>query len=441
MAFAPAQLLSVLTALPRARRYVVAYSAGPDSLALLHAFTRIRAELGAALAAVHVNHGLHRDAGEWAGLCREVCAWLDVPVRVLDVAGARASGQSLEAWAREARYGAIRTILAAGDMLCTAHHREDQAETVLLQLARGSGPRGLAAMPALAVFAPGWLARPLLEVPRAALREYAARSGARWIEDDANQDLAFDRSFVRARVLPLLRERWPGIDTTLARSAGLQAEAGRVLEEVGREDLRGARRPGSEVPGVRALLALSPRRRRNALRTWIAERGLPMPARSRMRQLSEQLLEPAPDREPCVRWANVAVRRYRDGLYVDETVVEPEPGLILVWLPGTRLELPHGRLELRRSERGGLAARVAERELEVRLRAGGERCRPVDRRHGQSLKRLFQERGVPPWERRRTPLIYCGGELAAVAGLWVCAGFEAPPGEAGWQPVWTPHEP
>jgi tRNA(Ile)-lysidine synthase len=416
-----------LQTLPPAGRYLVAYSGGLDSHVLLHALNA----LGVNLAAVHVHHGLSPNADLWSEHCLAVCKELDVPCRVSRVQ-VTAAGSGLEAAARSARYAALEQALGEGEMLLTAHHQDDQAETLLLMLLRGAGVAGLAAMPPLRRCAAGWLARPLLDLPRDALRHYAQTQGLSWVDDESNFDTSLDRNHLRHDLLPRLRQRWPAASRAMARSAAHLAEAKELLEELAAADLA---RSGGSRPGtlsVAALGQLTPARRRNLLRYWVRGQGLPLPDSVHLRRIEQEILPARPDAEPHVAWPGAEVRRYRDDLHALWPLA-PLPAAELPWTADAPLALSDGRILVAVPAAGlGLsAARCAGARITVRFRAGGERCAPVGRGHSHELKKLFQEAGVPPWERERVPLLFVDGVLAQVLGYWICEPFAAAAGEAG----------
>jgi tRNA(Ile)-lysidine synthase len=438
-AFSAARLGEALARLPAIERLWVAFSGGADSLALLHAMCELRGRSGCAeVAAVHVNHGLHARADDWQERCRRVCADLDVPLEVRRVDAGAAPGESPEAAARRARYDALAALVETHDAVCTAHHQRDQAETLLLQLVRGAGPAGLAAMPALARLGKGWLARPLLDSDPQALREYLVQCGVEWIEDPSNADLRFDRNYLRHEILPRLEARWPGVQRTLARAAAHQAEAAALVAELAHMDLGDSR---ADVPGTLsapALLRLPAPRARNLLRGWLAERGLPAAGATHLEQILEELVKARDDAQPLVSWPGVEVRRYRERIYAWPPMPPHDAARVMVWDPQQVLALPHGELEAEPVEGRGLAVeRCRQARLEVRFRQGGERFQPAGRRHSTALKKLLQTSAVPPWLRDRIPLIYVDGELAAVAGLWVGQSFAVADGESGWVLKWS----
>ena len=436
MGFQPARLLPLLRGLAPCRTLWVAFSGGADSSALLHALHSVRDELPAPLRAVHVDHGLHPDSPVWHAHCRSLCETLAIPFEACQVDAYPGPGESPEAAARRARYGALTACLGPGDVLLTAHHRDDQGETLLLQLLRGGGPRGLAAMPHCMPFAAGRLCRPLLDVPRQALLEYARGQGLSWIDDPSNFDTDLDRNFLRRRLLPLLQERWPAVGRVLARSAGHFADAAGLLDELAAQDLEGCV-AGEGTLAVGALRALSPRRCRNLLRYWFRRRGLAVPDSRHLQRIVNEVLTAAPDGTPLVSWPGVEVRRYRDRLYA----MAPLPavsGQALPWDLRADLALPGGlgTLEAQEVRGAGLHLACRGQSVEVRFRRGGERCHLPGRAHSHSLKKLLQGAELPPWLRTRLPLVYVNGELAAVADLWICEPYAAGPGDLGILPQW-----
>lgn len=414
----------------------VAFSGGLDSTVLLHGLLAVCRDTAHPLRAVHVNHGLHPDAVQWAGHCEAVGRAWRVPVRVLTVRVDQRSGGGPEAAARDARYRALFADLGGDELLLTAHQRDDQVETVLLRLMRGAGPAGLAGMRAWSRRQGHVILRPLLDLSRAELAAYARARQLRWVEDPANRQAAYDRNFLRHQVLPLLRQRWPGAPAAVARSAGLAAEADELLGELARADA-GAALTADALP-VPLLRGLSVARRHNLLRQFLRQHGVRPPGAARLAAGLAQLLDARADAEPSLAWDAVALRRYRDRVYL---VRERGPGLpaATAWNASRPLALGPGLGSLRLAQRrapGGLDPGLAGQAFSVHWRRGGERLRPQGHAHHRSLKHLFQEAGIVPWMRGRVPLLYAGGELVAVGDLWASAEHAAAPGVAGVELVW-----
>lgn len=440
MELTASRLRETLDDLPAAPRYWVALSGGLDSTVLLHALVEALDEPARRLTAVHVHHGLHGQAEAWVERCTALCATLGVSCRVLRVDARAAPGQSPEAAARQARYGALAEVVGPEHGLLTAHHQDDQAETLLLQLLRGAGPQGLAAMPAWAPFAAGWLGRPLLDWPRAALRAYAERHALEWIEDPSNADTGLARNALRHEVLPRLAAHWPAAARTLARAARHQGDAAAILAERGTADLAEALAEDGGL-AIAALGRLSPARQRNLLRHWLQQQALALPDEARLQRIVEEVIAARADAEPRVAWRDagghrVEVRRYRDRLYALGGAAPVPAGEARVWDLARPLALPDtGHTLVAHPARGaGLsAAACAAGTITVRFRRGGEQCRPVGRGHRHALKKLFQEWGVAPWERERVPLIYIDDDLAQVVGHCLCDPFAAGADESGWR--------
>ena len=415
----------------------VALSGGIDSTALLSALAAARSD-GLRLRALHVNHGLHPNAKRWSAHCRKLARQLGVPLRVLSVKVARERGASLEEAARVARYRAFADQLRRGEVLLTAHTQDDQLETVLLQLFRGCGLPGLAAMPAMAPLGAGWLARPLLACSRSQLEAWVRARTLAWIEDDMNLDERFDRNYLRRRVLPAVRQRWPGVAGAVARSARHAAEAQGLLMALGRSDFERAS-DGASL-SVKALRPLSQDRRRNVLRLWIRSRGHSLPDARRLEEIAGPLIEARIDAHPQVEWGTEgatarrsAVLRHADLLSLTERgrVLDSRGQAALLawdWRQSSRCTLPDGgALELTPERHGPIDLDALPARLGIAWRRGGERLRV--RRGGprRALKSLLQEAHVPLAERARLPLILADGALIAAADLWIDESVRAPP--------------
>lgn len=437
------RLLTVLTEYGSARRFCIAYSGGVDSHVLLHALVSLERQiLATSLCAYHINHHLHERSDEWAQHCEAVCNDLSVKYEVIDVEANAEKGESPEAKARLARYRALEAVVMSGDLLLTAHHQDDQAETLLLQLFRGSGPKGLAAMPAYAHFGPASIARPLLQFSRDEIRDYAAIHELIWIDDPSNKTHRYDRNFLRHNVMPIIKNRWPSVAKTLSRSAAHCADATRILEEDARcqmERLKGT------VPGslsVTALRVLASPRRAVVLRYWLHSRGFRVPNMARFANIDKGVIFAHRDSSPVVSWPGCEVRRYRDDLYAIRPLAMHDAGKHYPWRINEELRIEGlGVLKAEPAIGNGLGDEYLQSKgLTVRFRQGGERCRPAGRAHVHSLKKLFQECAIPPWERERIPLIYLGEKLIAVAGIVICDGFQTLENETGhvlrWQSDW-----
>lgn len=434
--FTTADLAPFRTALDFARRLFVGYSGGLDSHVLLHALVSLRGRSG--LTALHINHQLSPQAATWAAHCRQTCADIGVAY-VEETVSVHERGAGWEHAARVARYAAFARYVGDGDLLLLGHQADDQSETVLYRLLRGAGTGGLAGMPAARSLGVGGLLRPLLGIPRAALRRYAVVQGLRWIEDDSNQQLNFDRNYLRHRVIPALAQRWPDYNTRLARSAAWCRDADGLLGDLAELDMR-ALDPRKERLGwslnARELIKLSDQRRGNVLRHWALQCGLPPPRRAAVAAVSTELLPARHDAAPRLRWPGGEWRRFRDRLYMLAGGHWHQRTSAAV--PWTRfpqaLRLADGS-RLSASPDSGPGLRVpAGSHLCVHFRRGGERCRPAGRQNSNTLKKLLQAYDMEPWLRDHVPLVYVDGELAAVGDLWVCQGLYSQSG--GWVLRW-----
>ena len=435
MSFSPASLSTKLRELPEAPCYWIAYSGGLDSHVLLHAMAQLSTQLAGPLRAIHVQHGLQPDAEQWLQHSIEESTRLGVVLTPLRLSLKPAKGESLEAVAREARYQAMRRLIGPGELLLTAQHQNDQAETLILQLLRGSGPSGLAAMPELAPFGSGQLARPLLDFTRAELTTYAKQNGLRWIEDGSNADLRFDRNYIRHQLMPVIEKRWPAYSNTLARSARHCAEAQQLIDQLALADRAEVQGNNSNRLSVARLYQLSPPRCRAVLRHWIEDLGFQLPSTQQLERIVDEVMAAAEDRTPLVAWTGAEVRRFRDHLFVMAPLPQHDPAVTIPWLEGSSLLLPGGSGSLHVGEQvdGGIDPDCWQRgEIEVRFRQGGERCRRQGEGVSRSLKKIFQEvLQIPPWLRDRVPLLYIDGKLAAVGDFFICESFAASPGQSG----------
>jgi tRNA(Ile)-lysidine synthase len=389
---------------PAHKQIWVAFSGGLDSTVVLHALKQAKLKPRA----VHVNHQLQAGAGAWAEHCRVLCEQWEIPFELRTVGLVPDDPAGPEAAARAARYEAIRGVMKPGDLLVTAHHRGDQAETVLLRLLRGTGVSGLAAIAELSDFVPGQLWRPLLAYSRDVLVAYARAHQLKWIEDPHNVDPRYARSFLRNEIVPRLKQRWPAAEESIARAAANASEARELLRELADADLAAIRVPAGLA--VDRLLALSDARRHNAVRTWIEQAGFEAPSAEALERLDREVLSARPDREPLLGFGAAEVRRFRSVLFLMRRLPVAPDGVDLHWRSGKQLLLPDGC--------GWLQASASPSEpWHVRFPKGGERVKPPRARHTRTLKNLFQESGVPPWVRERTPLVYRGKQLLWVGGI------------------------
>ncbi len=413
-------------------RIWVAYSGGCDSHVLLHALARLRQQSEFQLRAIYVNHGLSPNAYVWGEHCQQVCGELTVPLEQLVVDAAPIEGQSPEAVARNARYQAFKDHLATGDILCTAHHQDDQAETLLLQLLRGAGPKGLAAMPVTSGLANAQQWRPLLNLSQQQLRDYAKAHSLNWIEDESNLDTGFARNYLRHKVMPVLRQRWPSMAATVTRSASHCGEAAKLMEQLALEDWHRVKASGGDQLVISELLKLDLARQKNLLRFWVQKAGLPLPSEKKLQHILSDVIPAAPDARPCVNWPGAEVRRFDNRLYVMSPVLKVPTGLSIEW---TDLDIPFMlpnelKVSAKRG-RGSLAldeSLLQNQRLTIRFRSGSERIQPAGQSFHIDLKKLFQQQRVLPWQRDWIPLLYVGEQLALVVGYCVDQSFSVKKG-------------
>lgn len=401
-------------------RFVLAYSGGMDSSVLLHAMQG----LGLPMHAVHVNHHLQPECGQWQQHCHAVCQACGVAFTAVDAPVEKAPQQSLEESARTARYRRLFEQVGPEDALVSAHHQDDLAETLLLQLLRGGGPAGLAAMGMERMHEGRKHLRPLLGFSRTQLKDYARHHALAWIEDPSNDSLQFDRNYLRLEVMPRLAQRWPGAVQTLSRAAGLQAEAMQCLQALAELDVQAATTGHAHILDIGPLQRLDAVRLKNALRGWIRAQGLQVPGRKMLEHIVQDLVYPeVSDTAAMQRWANGEVRRYRDRLYLLNPGLRHDPGQVLRWRIDRPLVIRSLNRVLHRSDlqHFGVVVPRGVTELTVQFRTGGERLRPAGQKHHRTLKNLFQEGDIPPWERERIPLLYHEGKLISVLGYWNAA--------------------
>ena len=418
---------------------IVAFSGGVDSTVLLATLARL--ELRVPLRAAHVDHGLHPDSHRWSAHCAETARALGVELATIRVEVERSGRSGLEAAARTARYAALAELLAPGDVLLTAHHGDDQLETVLLRIVRGSGVRGLRAIQERMPFGRGWLARPLLGCSRAEILAQARAWELRWLEDPANRSLEHDRNFLRAEVVPRLVERWPAAARSAQRLAEQMADAEGILEEVATRDAA-AVADAAKVPRA-ALEPLDPARQRNLLRYLVRRAGFEAPSAQKVEELRHALLGARRDAQPRIRWTGVDARVFRGHLYL-------MPALPAASARGFAARLdkvhgwtgPEGEVEFELLGAGpGLPESWLDDGLTLRFRSGGEDFRPLERTHARPLKRWLQEAAIVPWMRTRIPLLYRHDELVAVGDLWLADEVRAAGNEPRWRVVWSHHPP
>jgi tRNA(Ile)-lysidine synthase len=434
--------------LPMHSSILVGLSGGVDSVVLLHLLKQLSARFSWQLTALHVHHGISRNADEWARFCADLCARHHIFLHIehVDIAPLRAHG--IEAAARKLRHAAFAKQPC--DFVALAHHADDQAETLLLQLLRGAGVRGASAMPLLSrrTVSPDLL-RPLLHCSRQQILDYAAAHDLQWIEDESNADDHHPRNFLRHRVLPLLSERFPAYRDTLSRSAQHFAEASNLLDELAQQDAAQTIEGGTL--DVAALQALSPPRAKNLVRYFLHSLGAPMPQAVRLDDMLRQLCRAREDAAVCIAYGDWQVRRYQGKVYALRAMGDFDRNLVLPWQGEAELDWPalNARLRFERNQYpqenalrsfGISLVKLQRAPVTLCLRHGGETLRPHPDAATRTLKNLLQEHHVPPWQRDRLPLLCCGDELVCVPGVAIAAEYQTVADEAGIAVVFCPDQ-
>ena len=421
---------TLTSVVPSGSSLLVALSGGVDSVVLLHLLHQISRAFPLRLSALHVHHGISRQADSWENFCIELCAKYSIPLQVehVDIAPLREMG--IEAAARQLRHAALARQQV--DFIALAHHRDDQVETLLLQLLRGAGVRGCSAMPIMKQRedAPALL-RPLLDVARSELELYALEKALHWVEDDSNEDVSYPRNFLRHRVLPEIAQRFPAYRSTMARSASHFAEASALLDELAMQDAASAIQDARL--SVAALRLLSNARGKNLLRYFLTQQGAPLPDTTRLTEMLRQLCAAGEGAQIRITWQDWQLRCYQDYAYV-MPITLPAVDFEIVWQGEAEITLPasHGTLYFQQVPGQGLKlASLQQDKVLIRPRRGSENIQLEKTRPFQSLRNLLPQMGVPPWQRELLPLLFCGNELVCIPGLASAEQYLAKENEAG----------
>lgn len=419
---------------------VIGLSGGIDSVVMTHVLRAVQPQIGFLLSAVHVNHQLSASADAWERFCTELCAALGIELSVRRVAVVGVPAAGIEGAARTARYRAFAE--AGGDWIALAHQRDDQAETVLLNLLRGAGVRGAAGMPAVrlldALKPDGpWVIRPMLAVPRTCVSTYAAVHGLRWIEDESNAAISLTRNFLRHEIVPSLRARFPAVDARLAQAANHFAESEALLDALAQQDLESASRNGRLQVAV--LRELGDLRARNVVRGMLRDHGIAMPDVPRLDEILRQLVTAAPDAAIELAIGDHVMRRFRGSVYLTRRQHHANVAS-LIWRGEPELAWAGGRILFELAEGKGIdRARLVGGAVTIQRRCGGERFRLDAQRPRRTLKNLLQEAQVPPWEREGMPLLWCGENLVWVPRIGVAWDYCCRPGAPGVVVTWIDH--
>lgn len=449
MMFEVKHLFEHLDKFNEANHLYVGYSGGLDSHVLVHVMVELVGKKK--ITVVHVNHQLSANSDIWQEHCEDICLELGVDI-ICKTVSIKNRGTGIEDAAREARYGIFEKLLKKNDLLILAHHADDQIETMLFRLFRGSGIKGMSGMPISRLLGNGELFRPLLPFFRRDLESYALANQINWIEDDSNLDVAFDRNFIRHKLIPTINERWPNSSFQLNRSANIFAESDFLINILAQKDFaivtEVSERVGWSI-SIGKLNGFEIIRQKNILRYWFNLHNLTLPSYAVLDNALDQMIGSKADAEPIVSWGDLQLRRFNKKLYLlpfksddPNYSFKKKKGLELLekysikWDGSSQLILPDSSsLCVKRKIKGGLRMDF-KKNLEIRFRSGGERCKPKGRSGSNTLKKLFQEYSLEPWLRNNIPLIYIDNHLAAVGDLWVCDEFCAEPDELGIQLEW-----
>jgi tRNA(Ile)-lysidine synthase len=414
--FNPQKLQEVLSRYSDGTTHWVGFSGGADSTALLHALHELTPEHSTGIKALHINHGIQAESDDWEVHCRNFCQQRNIEFLCLTVNVNIKGGSGPEAEARKARYSAVEKLMAIGDIFLTAHHREDQAETLLLNLMRGSGIDGLAGMPETRPLGRGILARPLLGFPMQSLRDYLLSVNVPWLEDPSNTDESYDRNFVRHQLLPLISRRWPGASDRIARSALLSRHASENLAFWADEKLEqhllhpqvlNLRHIDPEDPGFSTVT-----------RQWLRNaKAAPIPLKQ-LDALSAQILNLKAESKLRIAWSGWVIQAFNNCLWLqDEASIAKCPNM--TWDHPKPLDLGSGLGSLRVHP---APAQWLEK-ISVSHRNGGESLSQANGSHHKALKDILREAGIPHWLRSAIPLISGPDGLLAVGDMAIGSEF------------------
>lgn len=413
-----------------ARTYFIALSGGLDSVVLLSLCYEIRKLFPISLRVIHVNHGFSIHAEQWAEKCANLCKEYSIDYSVHSIKRINHQG-NLEEVARNVRYQLFASLLADEDILLTAHHQDDQAETLFIQLLRGSGPKGLSAMPVMKSFARGFHARPLLNFSRQLLKDYADQKKLNWIEDESNQNIKLTRNLIRHEIMPIIKTHFPHAVSAFSRSAKHCAELQHLLEDYVIAEWSSFQGSEQATLSVAKLRTLPVAKQKLILRTWILSGGFKLPDYKKLNTIQQQMIGARWDKNPEIHWDNVILRRYRDNLYLTHAADDAVIIQNYHWSLPQDLYLDQvGLLQATLSSNKGLHHDI--REVTICFRQGGEII-DLPKRGRRRLKQLFQEWGIKPWERQKIPLIYFEGQLIAILGYYMHPDYITQDGELGYQ--------
>jgi len=445
LAFTAQGLLHALQSLPAAQAYIVGFSGGADSTALLHALNSIRQQLKTPVSAVHVNHGLHENADQWQLECEVFCDQNEIELVCLKIELQNCSGRGLEAEARHLRYEAMSALLKPGTSLLTAHHADDQAETLLLNLMRGSGVDGLSAMPDSRPLGEGLLQRPVLGFQNTALREYLRANNIKWTEDPSNSYLNHDRNFMRHEIIPSLEKRWPEVGKRLLLTRKAMTDARRLLERLADENLR-QNFVHPMVLNIAPKLLDEPELLKLVIRRWMKQSGAPSIPAYRLETFYEQIQQANSEHKVTVQWDGWSLRLFKQQLWLD-TDGNISPCATVKWPQGhSEIDLGKaiGRMVFNGNDENGTQSKdigLSIGEICVSGRNQLQRMDIYKGGHHRSLKNVFQEAGIPPWLRDCIPVCELDGELVSIGDWCFSDRFASWMSENDVKLSWQPRHP
>ncbi|CEZ19839.1 tRNA(Ile)-lysidine synthase [Candidatus Methylopumilus planktonicus] len=414
----------------------VALSGGIDSVVLLHLIHQLQKTQTFTLKASHVHHGLSKNADKWVTFCEKLCRKLSIPLDVNYVKLPQKKSLGIEGEARRLRYEKL--LQSKSDLVVLAHHEDDQAETFLLQLIRGAGVKGLSSMAHFDDSRRLW--RPLLNASKIDIESYAKKHKLKWIEDESNQNIDFDRNFIRSKFLPILKERFNHIIKVISRSSSHLAEAQHLLDDLAQIDLKSSLKSDNykHKLNVKTLDKLSNARAKNALRFWLEMNDQLMPSRDLLDELLRQVLTAKKDAELKIQLSKeFEIRRYQDEIYIVPKNLQTNKNYEIIWAGESEIILPNGqKLTFKKVKGRGIQLKFLKgKNLIIRNRQGGESFKPDSKRPTKKIKQLLQESDLPPWERDFLPLIFIGDHLAFVPNFGIDMKFQTKPNEVGLEVI------
>ena len=428
--------VSLSTSHKKMKSMTVALSGGIDSVVLLHLLYQLQKTQNFTLKASHVHHGLSKNADKWVKFCEKLCAKLSVPLDVHRIKLPQKKSLGIEGEARQLRYEKL--LQSQTDLVVLAHHEDDQAETFLLQLIRGAGVKGLSSMAHFDGTRRLW--RPLLNASRIDIESYAKQHKLKWIEDESNQDIDFDRNFIRSKVLPILKNKFSHIIKVISRSSSHLAEAQHLLDDLAQIDLKSVLKSDNykHKLNVKTLDKLSNARAKNALRFWLEMNDQLMPSRDLLDELLRQVLTAKKDATMKIQLSKeFEIRRYQDEIYIVPKNLQTNKNYEIIWAGESEIILPNGqKLTFKKVKGRGIHLKfLRDQKLKIRNRQGGEFFKPHSKRPTKKIKQLLQESDLPPWERKNLPLFFIGDDLAFVPNFGIDMKFQTKPRELGLEVI------